>query len=162
MASFCILCGTKIAEDPSSDANLEATMCSNCFRQFSTFQPSTSQQQQQQQEEEGQLRGGGGQAEKQSIPEVMASPTLYPRLQGHDLESLNSRLRSLWRRMLEALALLFGFALVGFAGLELGTTIAELFGYSDISIFSLPIIALCEIIFILAILGEYGSIRFWK
>jgi hypothetical protein len=144
LPSFCVKCGVKLSEDSFREG--QATLCPNCMKEtlMATTAPpipqSTISQEQQ----------------GESQPSTQFTVIYYqPR------QFLDTKLNNFSRQLIEAFALLFGFALIGFMGLELGATISGFFGYSDFMVFAFPMIALCEIVFVLVLLREYGSIHFW-
>lgn len=88
------------------------------------------------------------------VPPSMDAQTNYYRQKRSSL-----KMKSLTRSLIEALAILFGFVLIGFSALEIGAQVAYMLGYPATTLFWLPSVAICEIIFLLAILHEYGSLH---
>jgi hypothetical protein len=129
MSSYCVRCGNKL-DNPDNGS----TLCPNCIKETHTT-PANVQ--------------------SMSPPPSMQAPTNFPL----DRSFAAMKLKSIWKSAIEALAILFGFALIGFSGIEIGATVASVLGYSSNIFFVLPIAAVCEIGFLLAILHEYGSLR---
>jgi hypothetical protein len=141
------MCGVKINENASREAAAETNVCSNCAKGALILTKTDPRSQ-----------------SMDSPLQLAPYPFVYSNLeerQQRPQESLNIGANKLVRTIVEAIVLLVGFALIGFAGLELGATIAGLINYANFILLSLPIIALCETVFVLAIMHEYGSIRFW-
>ena len=88
------------------------------------------------------------------VPPTMDAQTNYYRQ-----KQSSFKMKSLTRSLIETLAILFGFVLIGFSALEIGAQVAYMLGYPATTLFWLPSVAICEIIFLLAILHEYGSLH---
>jgi predicted anti-sigma-YlaC factor YlaD len=97
-------------------------------------------------------------ASQSQAPQV-PPPTMDAQTNSYRQKRSSLKMKSLTRSLIETLAILFGFVLIGFSALEIGAQVAYMLGYPATTLFWLPSVAICEIIFLLAILHEFGSLH---